>query len=170
MVWSYNTRRGGRREAPLNWRMRVKVAVLTKEVRSTVALWTKIDGDGSAVATGAGQADSSTWGSYPGFLLVGQSGRAWGNRRGRLGGFFAPKQRRKGREQGSGAAWAHHIEKKRRREGGSGACGAQAWGESVGRQDAGATVAVERRDRVGERWGVWLDENGMWTDCLDPTL
>jgi hypothetical protein len=91
MVWSYNTRRGGRREAPLNWRMRVKVAVLTKEVQSTVALWTKIDGDGSALATGAGQADSSTWGSYPGFLLVGQSGRAWGNRRGRLGGFFAPK-------------------------------------------------------------------------------
>jgi hypothetical protein len=121
------------------------------------------------VATGAVQADSSTWGSYPGFLLVGQSGRAWGNRRGRLGGFFAPKQRRKGREQGSGAAWAHHTEKKRRREGGSGACGAQAWGESVGRQDAGATVAVGRRDRAGERWGVWLDENGMWTDCLDPT-
>jgi hypothetical protein len=80
-------------------------AVLTEEARSAVALWCKIDGDCSASATGAGQADSPTWGSCPGFLLVARSGCARGNRRGGwLGSFFAPEQRRKGREKGSGAS------------------------------------------------------------------
>jgi hypothetical protein len=81
-VWSYSMTRGGRSEAPLNWHIRVKVVVLTKEARSAVTLCHKIDSDGNAPATGAGQADSPTWGSCPGFFLVGRSGHAQGNRRG----------------------------------------------------------------------------------------
>jgi hypothetical protein len=50
--------------------MGAKVAVFTEEARSVVELWHKIDSDGSAPATRAGQADSPTWGSCPGFLLV----------------------------------------------------------------------------------------------------
>jgi hypothetical protein len=70
-VWSYSMRRGGRSEAPLNWRMGVKVAVLTKEAWFAIALWCKIDGDGSAPTTGTRQADSPTWGTCSGFLLAG---------------------------------------------------------------------------------------------------
>jgi hypothetical protein len=62
--------------------MGAKVAVLSEEARSAVALWRNIDGDGSASATGAGQTDSSSWGSCLGFLLAGRSGGAQGNRRG----------------------------------------------------------------------------------------
>jgi hypothetical protein len=47
------------------------VVVLTEEAWSAVVLWCKIDGDGSAPSSGAGQADSPTWGSYLGFLLAG---------------------------------------------------------------------------------------------------
>jgi hypothetical protein len=173
-VWSYGTRSGGRSEAPLNWCMGAYVAVLTEEVRSMVALWRKIDGDGSTPATGAGQVDSLMWGSYPGLLLAGRSGHARGNRRGVARRFLCTRTEVK--REGEGERGRHGRATQRRRVGeggGVGACGAQAGGRgSIGRQDAGAVaaVAVGRHDRACDHWGgVPLDKNGMWVGCLDPS-
>jgi hypothetical protein len=129
-VWSYNMRMGGRIEALVNWRMGVKVAVLTKEARSAVALWHKIDNDDSAPATNAGQVDSPLWGSCSMFFLAGQSGHTWRNRRGgraaqRL--LCAGTEEKKGGRRGARPAWVHHAENKRRREVGGVRC---AWRSS----------------------------------------
>jgi hypothetical protein len=152
-VWSYSMRRGGRSEAPLNWRMGAKVAVLTEEARSAVALWCKIDGDCSASATGAGQADSPTWGSCPGFLLVARSGCARGNRRG--GGLAASLHRNRGEKggrRGAGPAWACHVEKKRRRQRGARCTWCSCW---VSRQN----VATAATTTVG--WCNWAGERAL---------
>jgi hypothetical protein len=153
MVWSYSTRRCGRSEAPLNWRMGAKVMVLTEEARSAVALWRKINGDGSALAIGAGQADSPTWGSCSGFLLTGRSGRAQGNRRGGLIGFFALEQRRKREGEGERRRLGHTTQRRRGGDRGvSGVCGALAGGRVTGWASAGGSSVGQKR-RVGRLFG-----------------
>jgi hypothetical protein len=122
-----------------------------------VALWRKIDGDGSTPATGAGQVDSLMWGSYPGLLPAGRSGHARGNRRGVARRFLCTRTEVK--REGEGERGRHGRATQRRRVGeggGSGACGAQAGGRgSIGRQDAGAVAAVTvgRHDRACDHWG-----------------
>jgi hypothetical protein len=129
---------GGRIEALVNWRMGVKVAVLTKEARSAVALWHKIDNDDSAPATNAGQVDSPLWGSCSLFLLAGQSGHTWRNRRGAARRLLcAGTEEKKGGRRGARPTWVHHAEKKSRRElprggggGGRGLSAGRTWARS----------------------------------------
>jgi hypothetical protein len=109
-------------------------------------------------------------------LGVPSCGLKWsraGKRRGWLGGFFAPEQRIKGREKGSGVILgAPHREEEEERGGGFGARTAHVRGVcrlAERKRGSGRRCQAVRQGGQALGRGVWLDENVAWANCLDPS-